>query len=776
MSRIIREHGLASISNQQNTRATTVERQEASGSRFTLVNNDSVLEAAEMESDSAGLILTSIPFCYDQETEILTKRGWIGFGELKQYDEVATVNPDRLCFEWQIPKKIVWENYQGEMLKFGNRCFDLLVTPNHRIFAARRGKGFCPEKLHLVEAQEIAKDYELSKRRKHASGRISRSWKTCLVPPNDGHGDWPEKILIPSLPEGVRSGHGVQLYWVEARDFMMLAGWFLSEGFADSFEAGRQGGRISIAQVTKEKYRKEIQDMFLRIGLPPSIHPRQITVWCRNLAYFLIHQFGTGSKNKRIPEWVRNLHPGLLRILRDTMMKGDGTGTKCYTSFSRELRDNFQEICLKTGWRATIKKNTALVGSKQVYPEIRKAPSRVNYNGMIGCVTVANGIVIVRRNGKPCVCGNSFQYEYTPSFFDFGHTESNDHFWNQMDFLSPNLHRVLSPGRILAIHVKDRIVPGGINKLGFQTLHPFHAEAIYHYQKHGFAFLGMKTIVTDVVRENNQTYRLGWTEQCKDGSRMGCGVPEYLLLFRKPPTDRSNGYADVPVVKNKPDTEYPDGRTGPYDYEGGKIIPGTGYSRSRWQLDACGFTRVSGNRLLTKDDMEKLPHEKIYKLWKQWNLNTIYDFEEHNRLGEEMEREKRLPATFAIMPPHSWHPDVWTDIARMRTMNMEQERRGQELHLCPMQFDIVERVINQMTNPDDLVFDPFAGLGTVPYVAIKMGRRGFGCELSPTYWKDSVRYCRLAEQEAKVGSLFDLLDAADEPEKDDLVTPIYSNE
>jgi hypothetical protein len=91
--------------------------------------------------------------------------------------------------------------------------------------------------------------------------------------------------------------------------------------------------------------------------------------------------------------------------------------------------------------------------------------------------------------------------------------------------------------------------------------------------RHGFAYMGMKTIVTDVVRENNQTYRLGWTEQCKDGTKMGVGMPEYLLLFRKPPTDRSNGYADLPVVKQK-------GR----------------YTRSRWQIDAHGFTRSNGNR------------------------------------------------------------------------------------------------------------------------------------------------------------------------------------
>lgn len=64
--------------------------------------------------------------------------------------------------------------------------------------------------------------------------------------------------------------------------------------------------------------------------------------------------------------------------------------------------------------------------------------------------------------------------------------------------------------------------------------------------------MGMKTIVTDVVRENNQTYRLGWTEQCKDGTKMGVGMPEYLLIFRKPPTDTTNAYADTPVVKLPP--------------------------------------------------------------------------------------------------------------------------------------------------------------------------------------------------------------------------------
>ena len=351
----------------------------------------------------------------------------------------------------------------------------------------------------------------------------------------------------------------------------------------------------------------------------------------------------------------------------------------------------------------------------------------------------------------------AFQYEYTPSYNDFGHTETNAHFWQQMDFLSPELLRVLRPGRVMCIHVKDRIVPGGLTGLGFQTLHPFHAEAILHYQQHGFAFLGMKTIVTDVVRENNQTYRLGWSEQCKDGSRMGCGVPEYVLLFRRPPSDSTNGYGDVPVVKLKPHTETPNGQVIPYDYDGGKIVPGTGYSRATWQLDAHGFARSSGNRFLTPEDMLTLQHAEIYKRWRAESQSTVYNFARHMALGEVLEREKRLPSTFMLMPPHSWHPDVWTDITRMRTMNMLQERKGQEMHLCPLQFDIVERLITQFSMPGETVYDPFAGLMTVPYMAVKLGRVGMGCELNTRYYLDGLHYCQEAEKQRDVPSLFDLM-------------------
>ena len=333
----------------------------------------------------------------------------------------------------------------------------------------------------------------------------------------------------------------------------------------------------------------------------------------------------------------------------------------------------------------------------------------------------------------------STQYEYTPSYNDFGHTDSNGHFWQQMDYLTPNLLRVLMPGRLAIIHVKDRVVPGGMTGLGFQTVYPFHVDAILHFQRHGFAYMGMKTIVTDVVRENNQTYRLGWTEQCKDGSKMGVGMPEYLLLFRKPPTSADNSYADNPVVKSK-----------------------HRYTRSRWQIDAHAFTRSNGNRLMLPDEIVDLPHDVIFKLFRDYNLQTVYDFEHHVRLGEQLEGKSRLPVTFMLLQPPSWSDEVWTDVARMLSLNLMASQKGKEMHLCPMQFDIADRCIEQFSNAGEIILDPFSGLGTVPYRAIRQGRKGYGVELNHRYWFDAVAYCQAAEQEMSMPDMFAAL-ADDSP-------------
>ncbi|HSD16829.1 MAG TPA: DNA methyltransferase [Thermomonas sp.] len=334
----------------------------------------------------------------------------------------------------------------------------------------------------------------------------------------------------------------------------------------------------------------------------------------------------------------------------------------------------------------------------------------------------------------------SNHYEYSPSYNDFGHTDDNAHFWEQMDYLTPQLLRILKPGRIAAIHVKDRIQFGNVTGAGVPTVSPFHAETIFHYRKHGFDYMGLITVVTDVVRENNQTYRLGWSEQCKDGTKMGAGSPEYIVLLHKPQTDRSRGYADVPVRKQKAD-----------------------YTRARWQVDAHAFWRSSGARQLTAEDLAQLGPDKLAKLYTEFSLREVYSYESHVRIGEELEARGALPSTFMSLAPGSHHPDVWHDVNRMLTLNGEQTKRGLENHICPLQFDIVDRLIERFSNPGELVFDMFGGLFTVPYRALKLGRRGRGVELSSPYFFDGVRYMEAMQRQVSMPGLFDAIndDAGD---------------
>lgn len=324
-------------------------------------------------------------------------------------------------------------------------------------------------------------------------------------------------------------------------------------------------------------------------------------------------------------------------------------------------------------------------------------------------------------------------YEYTPAVEDFGHTDNNDHFWRQMNYLTPQLLRILKPGRIYCCHVKDRILFGNVTGAGVPTVSPFHAEAIFHAQEHGFDYLGMITVVTDVVRENNQTYRLGWSEQCKDATKMGVGSPEYILLFHKPQSDRSKGYADTPVTKDK-----------------------AVYTRARWQVDAHAFWRSSGDRLLTADELAKLPPEQLSRVFTEQTVREVYDYESHVRIGEQLDGRGALPATFMSLAPGSWSPDVWHDVNRMLTLNTTQSQRAQQMHVCPLQFDIVDRLINRFSNPDELVFDPFGGLMTVPVRALKLGRRGSGVELNPGYYFDGVKYLQAEERRREMPSLFDI--------------------
>ncbi|MCW6508202.1 DNA methyltransferase [Lichenifustis flavocetrariae] len=326
-------------------------------------------------------------------------------------------------------------------------------------------------------------------------------------------------------------------------------------------------------------------------------------------------------------------------------------------------------------------------------------------------------------------------YEYTPSYNDFGHTEDNARFFAQADHLTPELLRILKPGRLACIHVKDRVLFGSVTGEGVPTIDPFHAECIFHYRRHGLQFMGMMHVNTDVVRENNQTYRLGYTEMRKDGTKMGVGCPEYVLLFRKQQTNRGKGYADVPVVKDEAE-----------------------YSLARWQIDAHAFWRSSGDRLLSPDEMAALPDATRGRVFTAETLRRIYDFEYHVRVGEALEVSGKMPTTYMALALGATDAGTWHDVQRMRTLNTAQASAGREKHMCTLQFDIVDRLITRFSMSGERVFDPFAGIGTVPLRAMKLNREGWGAELSHDYWRDACGYLRAEEERLATPTLFDVID------------------
>ena len=93
-------------------------------------------------------------------------------------------------------------------------------------------------------------------------------------------------------------------------------------------------------------------------------------------------------------------------------------------------------------------------------------------------------------------------------------------------------------------------------------------------------------------------------------------------------------------------------------------------------------------------------------------------------------------------------------------MNCSKQRHDGGSYRCPLQLDVVERAIERWSNPGDLILDPFGGLMTVPYTAVKMDRRGAGIELNSGYFRDGLGYLQEAEDARDVPTLFDLIGGA----------------
>lgn len=129
------------------------------------------------------------------------------------------------------------------------------------------------------------------------------------------------------------------------------------------------------------------------------------------------------------------------------------------------------------------------------------------------------------------------------------------------------------------------------------------------------------------------------------------------------------------------------------------------------------------------------------------------------------ENPEMIPHTHENFPVDVWQQyasPVWMDIRQSDTLQRTSARTEKdEKHICPLQLEVIQRCIELWTNPNDIVFDPFAGIGSTPYVAVRMGRRGLGCELKESYYEQAKANLEIAATEATMPHIVGQMDISD---------------
>lgn len=127
--------------------------------------------------------------------------------------------------------------------------------------------------------------------------------------------------------------------------------------------------------------------------------------------------------------------------------------------------------------------------------------------------------------------------------------------------------------------------------------------------------------------------------------------------------------------------------------------------------------------------------------------------------GENPEPVEHTNETFPVDLWQKYASPVWMDIKQSNTLQKKSARAEEdERHICPLQLDVIKRCICLWTNPGDIVLDPFAGIGSTNYMALRLDRRTIGCELKDSYYIQAVANCEMAMSEP----IIDLIDEVGE--------------
>lgn len=354
--------------------------------------------------------------CYSEDTEILTDEGWKLFQDLNRREKVATLNPVTKEIEYHRPVRYQRYWYDGELVNLTSRkrTVDLLVTPNHSVWAYTRDsrrKGV----LKRFRADEL-RDIRIIPRTGIWQGTEEAAFE---VPAYQNEWATGRNFCIKrrcSLPAVT----------VPMETWLAFLGLYLSEG-----STGR--GHVEVTQFGSRKER--MGAMLAKLPFAVSESKTGFTISDMRLVVY-VKQLGARAAEKCVPQFVKGLSPRLINIFLDAYTLGDGSwtnGRRVITTSSRQMVDDLQELFFKAGSLATYKlqhaAGTAMaIGDKEFITrratyQVGERPKwthtavrmdrdgplpRVPYRGYVYDVTAQNHILYVRRNGKPLWSGNSY--------------------------------------------------------------------------------------------------------------------------------------------------------------------------------------------------------------------------------------------------------------------------------------------------------------------------------------------------------------------------------
>lgn len=356
--------------------------------------------------------------CYDQNTEVLTDGGWKFFRELDGSEKFFTLNIDdnrRYRMEYQSAIAHTANAYRGKMLAVETQNVSLLVTPNHRLLVQVDSQNQNAPLVTWGNNKGGTRTFHLGKKeRKLVEARALNLEKGFRMP-------WVRGAEYRSTEKRhIRFRFGDVV--MTKTDFAAFLGIYLSEGWTN-------GKRIVVAQ---QKYKTQMERVLLKCGLRFSQSNNKgctnFEISNRPLARYLL-QFGK-SGDKYVPNWIKFSGVNIIKEFLFWYCMGDGSFYRSVKSTRGKKRErtthriatkslrmgnDLQELYIKCGVATLVRRSPQsglyIITAHSVRSKnyiFNHHANWMEYEGMVYCVTVPNGIIMIRRNGKPLWCGNSY--------------------------------------------------------------------------------------------------------------------------------------------------------------------------------------------------------------------------------------------------------------------------------------------------------------------------------------------------------------------------------